>query len=95
MPRPIAAGVFGMARTIGVPAPSAASKARIGVPAAIERNSVLPPPSAASRGSASAIICGLTARTAMAGSGGRLGVQPQPGARELGAAAARAAARAR
>ena len=40
MPRPTAAGVFGIARTIGVPAPSAASKARIGVPAAMDRNSV-------------------------------------------------------
>ena len=83
MPRPIAAGVFGIARTIGVRSPSAASKARIGVPAAMERKSVAPLPSAASRGRAAPIDCGLTARTATAGSRGEVAVEGQaaPGER--------------
>ena len=35
-PRPIAAGVFGIARATGVVSPNAASKRAIAVPAAIE-----------------------------------------------------------
>ena len=64
MPRPTAAGVLGIARMIAVAAPNIASKAAIGVPAAIDRNTVPCPASAASCGAASAIICGLTAMTA-------------------------------
>ena len=78
MPRPTAAGVFGMARTIGVAAPSAASRLRIGVPAAMERKSVPPFPSAASRGSAAPIACGLTASTATAGSAGSSALRRSP-----------------
>ncbi len=70
IPRPTAAGVLGMARTIGVSAPRTLSNAAIGVPAATDTNSVSPPPSAASVGSASPIICGFTAINTMAGASG-------------------------
>ena len=78
MPRPTAAGVLGMARTMGVRSPSTAWKLLIGVPAAMERKTVVPLPSAASRGSASPIDCGLTASTATAGSEGRSAFSRSP-----------------
>ncbi len=43
MPRPIAAGVFGMARTIALPPGSDFSKNRSGCPAMIESTSVFLP----------------------------------------------------
>ncbi len=71
IPRPIAAGVFGMARTIGVFSPRTSSKVAIGVPAATEITSVSPLPKAPTSGKASAIICGFTAITAIAGLSGK------------------------
>jgi len=66
IPRPIAAGVLGIARTIGVAAPRTCAKVAMDVPAAIETNRVSPLPKAASDGKASPIICGLTATITIA-----------------------------
>jgi hypothetical protein len=64
MPRPIAAGVLGMARTT-LP-PQTCSSAAIGVPAMIETTSVEDPTNCFSAGPASRNICGLTATTRVA-----------------------------
>ncbi len=50
IPRPIAAGVLGMARLIGLSAPRAVSNAELGVPAALARNTVAALPRAALAG---------------------------------------------
>ena len=61
MPRPIAAGVFGMARTMAALAGSACSRKREVRPAMIESTTVERPTSGASGGTASGATCGLTA----------------------------------
>ena len=72
MPRPIAAGVFGIARMTGVDDPSAASKRSSVVPAATDRNRVsLRPPNCRTDSNAGSIIWGLTATTTTAGEAGR------------------------
>jgi hypothetical protein len=78
MPRPTAAGVLGIERTMGVPAPNIASKAEIGVPAAIDRNRVPCPASEASCGAAAAIICGFTAMTATVAGASVAGFSAKP-----------------
>ena len=64
MPRPIAAGVFGIARTT-LP-PQTSRSAAMGVPAMIETTSVEAPTNGFSAGPASRNICGLTATTNVA-----------------------------
>ena len=63
MPRPIAAGVFGMARTT-LP-PQTSSSAAIVVPAMIETTSVFGPMNFFNAGPASRNICGFTATTSV------------------------------
>ena len=86
MPRPIAAGVFGIARTIGV----RVAERRLeggdrgaGGDREEERRAVA---ERGERGRAAPIDCGLTARTATAGSGGQRAVEAEAGAGELGEA---------
>ncbi len=71
IPRPTAAGVFGIARTMGDASPSMSSNSPMVVPAAIDTNRVEPLPSSAISGSASPIICGFTAIRITAGLSGR------------------------
>src|SRR6186713_237322 len=63
MLRPIAAGVFGIARTIAVPAGSAACKKAMVRPAMIESASVERPTNGPIAGIASGAFCGFTAIT--------------------------------
>ena len=65
MPRPIAAGVFGMARTIAAFGRCFSRKPSVR-PAMIETTTVLRSTSAASSGSASGAVCGFTAITSAA-----------------------------
>ena len=63
MPRPMARGVLGMARTTRAPVGSQASSLRLGVPARIDTR-VAPAGQAEARsGTTVAAICGLMART--------------------------------
>jgi hypothetical protein len=64
-PRPIAAGVFGMARTTGTP--RAASRPPIPRPAMIESTTPWPAMAARKAGSTASAICGFTARMAASG----------------------------
>ena len=66
MPIPIAAGVFGMARTMAASLPNAASKNEIGVPAAME-SVTAEAASAANGGAAAPMLCGFTAMTMASG----------------------------
>src|ERR1051326_8608880 len=63
MLRPIAAGVFGIARTIAVPAGSASCRKAMFFPAIIDSASVDLPTKGLSVGMASGAFCGLTAIT--------------------------------
>ena len=65
MPRPIAAGVFGMARTSAAPG-NASSRKRSVRPAMIETTTVAAPTNGASAGITSGAICGFTATTTAA-----------------------------
>ena len=68
MPRPIAAGVLGIARTMAVPCGSACSRKPSGRPAMIDTATSLCRQRARARATASAALCGLTAMTtALAG----------------------------
>ena len=65
MPRPIAAGVLGMARTIAAPGSALLEKLERS-PAMIDTTTVLGPTIAASGGTASGATCGFTATTSAA-----------------------------
>ena len=78
MPRPIAAGVFGMARTSAPACWSAPARNRSVRPAMIETTTVAGPIIGASAGKASAAICGFTAMTIAAAFVQRAGVRIEP-----------------
>ena len=78
IPWPMAAGVLGMARTIGVDFPKTSAKAEMVVPAATEINKVVAEPNRCNRGRASPIICGLTATKTAAGSSGSISLTLTP-----------------
>src|SRR6516165_7367173 len=65
MPRPIAAGVLGMARTIAAPGKLRARNRNVR-PAMMDTTTVAPPTNGASTGMASSAVCGLTATTTAA-----------------------------
>ena len=73
MPRPMAAGVFGMARTT-MP-PQTCSSAAMLVPAMIETTSVDGPTNCFSAGPASRNICGFTATTSVSAVAGVLRIE--------------------
>src|SRR6266487_4537701 len=65
MPRPIAAGVLGMARTIAAPGKLRARNCKVR-PAMMDTTTVAPPTNGASAGMTSSATCGLTATTTAA-----------------------------
>src|SRR5581483_760914 len=81
MPRPMAAGVLGMARTMAAPGSAPSRNAKV-FPAMIERISVAGPAIGRNGGSASPAACGLTAMTMIAASvidsSGTLRRRPRP-----------------
>jgi hypothetical protein len=76
MPRPIAAGVFGIARTTMPPQTS--SNAEILVPAMIETTSVAAPTNGFSMGPASRKVCGFTATTSVSAATAAFGLRLTP-----------------
>ena len=67
MPRPMAAGVFGIERITAEPFGKCRSKPAMVRPAAMDSTTVSLPASFASGGNTSSITCGLTATTITAG----------------------------
>src|SRR5262245_55825706 len=63
IPRPIAAGVFGMARTIALVCGSVFATKEIGRPAMIDSASVVLPRCGVTDGNAAGAVCGFTAIT--------------------------------
>ena len=79
MPRPMAAGVFGIARTIAVSRGSSDCRKVSDRPAMIETTTVAGPISDARLGRTSGAACGLTAMTiASARSASNLGLSRSP-----------------
>ena len=77
-PRPIAAGVFGMARTTARARGRRAFRLAMVLPARIDRTSVPSPASAAIRGAASSSDCGLIASASRSGGGVSPGLTATP-----------------
>ena len=76
MPRPMAAGVLGMARTTALLGGKCFSKLAMDLPAAIDSTTVSGPANRASFGNTSSITCGFTAAMMTAGGGSKTSTTP-------------------